>query len=81
MAGLRIDLADAILGDLKQVPAVEGRPCVPGDFERAHRFPARRIEGVQLVAGRKPDVPTVKRNPMHVVDTRKGSILTQDFGR
>jgi hypothetical protein len=26
-------------------------------------------------------VLTVKRNPMHVVDTRKGSILTEDFGR
>jgi hypothetical protein len=24
---------------------------------------------------------TVKRNPMHVVDTRKGSIFAEDFGR
>ena len=52
-----------------------------GDIDRAHRLPARRIEGVQLVSGRKPDVLTVKRNPMHVVDTRKGSILTDDLGR
>jgi hypothetical protein len=25
-------------------------------------------------------VPTVKRNPMHMVDTRKGAILTNYFG-
>src|SRR5262249_48721677 len=70
-AGLRIDLLDAILGELKQVPAVEGRSCMRGDGDRAHRLPARRIEGVQLVSGRKPDVLTVKRDPMHLVDTRK----------
>src|SRR5258708_15640368 len=79
-AGLRIDLLDAILGELKQVLAVEGRSCMPGDIDRAHRLPARRIEGVQLVSGRKPDVLTVIRDPMHAVDTRKGSILTEDFG-
>src|SRR6266852_3586812 len=80
-AGLRIDLLDAILGKLKQVPAVEGRSCMPGDIDRAHRLPARRIEGVELVSGRKPDVLTVIRDPMHVVDTRKGAILTENFGR
>src|SRR5258708_5399745 len=60
--------------------AGEGRSCLPGDIDRAHRLPARRIEGVQLVSGRKPDVLTVIRDPMHAVDTRKGSILTEDFG-
>ena len=79
-AGLRIDLLDAILGDLKQVLAVEGRSCMRGDIDRAHRLPARRIEGVQLVSGRKPDVLTVKRDAMHLVDARKGSILAEDFG-
>jgi hypothetical protein len=72
---------DAILSDLKQVLAVEGRPSMRGDINRAHRLTARRIEGVQLVAGRKPDVLAVKRNPTHVVDTREGSILMEDFGR
>src|SRR6266567_4535835 len=79
-AGLRIDLLDAILGDLKQVLTVEGRSCVRGDINRAQHLPTRRIEGVQLVSGSKPDVLTVKRNPMHEVDTRKGSIFTEDFG-
>jgi hypothetical protein len=79
-AGLRIDLLDAILGDLKQVLTVEGRSCMRGDIDRAQHFPARRIKGVQLISGRKPDALTVKRNPMHVVDSRKGSIFTEDFG-
>jgi hypothetical protein len=52
-----------------------------GDIDRAHGLPARRIEGVQLVSGDKPDALTVKRNPMHVVDPRKESILAEDFGR
>ena len=41
-AGLRIDLLDVILGDLKQVLAVEGRACMRGDVDRAQRLPARR---------------------------------------
>ena len=80
-AGLRIDLLDAILGDLKQVLAVEGRSCMRGDIDRAQRLPARRIEGVQLVSGSKPDVLTVIRDPMPRGRHRKGSILTDDFGR
>jgi hypothetical protein len=80
-AGLRIDLLDAILGDLKQVLSVEGRSCMRGDINRAQRLPARRIEGVQGVSGSKPDSLTIIRDPMHAVDTRKGSILTDDFGR
>src|SRR6202048_871273 len=64
-AGLRIDLLDAILGQLKQVLAVEGRPCMRGDIDRAQRLPALRIEGGQLVSGSKPDVLTVIRDSMH----------------
>ena len=79
-AGLRIDLLDAILGDLKQVLAVESRSCMRGDIDRAHRLSARRIEGVQLVSGCKPDVLAVIRDSMHAVGARKGSILTNDFG-
>ena len=51
LPGVRIDLLDATLGELKQVPAVEGRTCRRGDIDRAHHLPARRIEGVQLVSG------------------------------
>ncbi len=42
-AGLRIDLLDAILGNLKQVLAVEGRSCMRGDINPAQRLPARPI--------------------------------------
>ena len=41
LAGFRIDLPDAILGDLKQVPAVESRSSVRGDIDRAERLAAR----------------------------------------
>ena len=74
-------IAMAQLGDLKQVLAIEGRSRMRGDINRAQRLPARRIEGVQLVSGGKPNMLTVIRDAMHVVDTRKGSILTDDFGR
>ena len=81
MAGLRIDLLDAILGELKQVLPVEGCSCMGGDVDRPFRIPARGIERVQPVAGRKPDVPAVIGDPTHAIDTWKGSILTDDFGR
>src|SRR6267143_862433 len=78
-AGLPIDLLDAILGDLKQMLAVEGRPCMRGNIDRAQDCPAGGIEGVQPVSGRKPDVLTVIGEPMHVLDARKGPIFPNDF--
>jgi hypothetical protein len=71
---------NAILGELKQVLAVESRSSMGGDIDGTHRLPAGRIKGVQLVSGRKPDALTVVRNSMYVVRTRKGSILADDFG-
>jgi hypothetical protein len=56
LAGVRIDLLDAILGKLKQMLAIEGRSCMRGDIDGAQRLAARGIEGVQLVSGSKPDV-------------------------
>jgi hypothetical protein len=79
-ASRRIDLLDAILGELKQVLAVESRSCMRSDIDRAQHLPARRIEGLQRVSRRKPDVVAVVRDSMHVVDTRKWSIFTNDLG-
>ena len=79
-ASRRIDLLDAIFGELKQVLAVESSSCVRGDIDRAQRLPGRRIEGLQRVSGRKPNVVAVVRDAMHVVDSRKRSIFTNDFG-
>jgi hypothetical protein len=81
MARVWIYLLDAFLGELKQVLPIEGGSCMRGDTDRTQHLPACRIEGVQLVSGRKPDVLTVKRDPMHALETRNGSILIEDFGR
>ena len=51
-----------------------------GDLDRALHLAIRRIEGVQLVAGGKPDVLTVERDAIHGVDAGKGSIFAEDFG-
>src|SRR5258707_1382634 len=80
-AGLRIDLLDAILGDLEQVPAVEGGACMRGDIERAQRLAARRIEGLQSVSGSDPHMLAVIRDAAHFLDTWKGSVFTDDCGR
>jgi hypothetical protein len=78
-ASFGIDLLDAILGDLKQVFAIESRSCMRRDIYRAHHLSARRIEGIQLVARCKPDVLTVIANSMHAVSSRERAILLDDF--
>src|SRR5262249_41190333 len=80
-AGLRIDLPDATCGDLEQVPAIESRSAERSDVDRAQRLPARRIERGEIVSGGEPDLPTVVRDPVHVLDPREGSILSDDLGR
>jgi hypothetical protein len=79
-ASLWINLLDAILGNLKQVLAVECRSCVRGDIDRAHCLAASRIEGIQRVSSRKPDVLTVIGDSMYVVAAWKRTIFTNDFG-
>jgi len=79
-ASLWINLLDAILGNLKQVLAVECRSCVRGDIDRAHCLAASRIEGIQRVSSGKPDVLTVIRDSMYVVAALKRTIFTNDVG-
>src|SRR5262249_27647318 len=62
--------------ELEQVLAVEGRSRIRNDLHRAQCLSARRVEGVQPGSSGKPDVLTVIRDSMHVVDTRKGSSPT-----
>ena len=78
-AGLRIDLLDAIPGDLKQEAAVEGRSCIGSDIDRAQHLPVRWIKGVQRISSSKPDMLAVIRDSVHVVDARKGAILADDL--
>src|SRR5258706_8287769 len=80
LAGLRIDLLDAAVRNLKQVPAVEGRARMRRDLDRAQQLPALRIECHQLVARRNPGVLPVKGHATHLVAPRKGTVLTDDFG-
>src|SRR5262245_21531582 len=79
MTGLRIDLLDAIFGNLKQMPAIEGRAGMRGDIDGAQRLPAHGIEGAEPVARSKPDVLTVKRDPTYLIDAGEGSVLPEDF--
>src|SRR5262249_61437476 len=79
-AGLRIDLLDAILGDLKQIPAVECRAGMRGDVDRPHHLPAFGIERVERVSGSKPDALAVIRDPVYAVEARKRSIFANDLG-
>ena len=78
-ARLRIDLLDAVLGELEQVLAVEGRAGMRRDVERALRLAARRIEGLQRVAGGEPDVLAVEGDAVHAVDAREGAVLADDL--
>jgi len=74
------DVIDAEVPCLKQMLAVEGRPCMRGDIDRAQRLSIGRIEGVQLVSSSKPDTPAVIGDPVHALGTRKGSVLTHNLG-
>jgi hypothetical protein len=78
-AARRIDLVDAVLGDLEQVLSVESGAGVRGDVDRVQRLATRRVEGVQPVAGRDPDVPAVVRDAAHFVDAREGAVLAEDL--
>jgi hypothetical protein len=80
MAGVRIYLLDAILGQLKQMLAIKGSSSVRRDFDHAQLLSARRVENVQLVSGREPDILAVIGHSMHAVDPWKWTILADDFG-
>ena len=51
-----------------------------GDIDRADHLPSRGIEGVQPVAGRKPDVLAIVSDPSDLFDAGKGAVFAEDFG-
>ena len=77
-ASLRVDLLDAILGNLEQMFAVEGGSRVRGDIERAHRLAAVGVNRVQRVAGRDPHAGAVIAHPVHMGDAGKGTVFADD---
>jgi hypothetical protein len=51
-----------------------------GNVDRTQNLPVRRIEGVQPLSRREPDVLTVERDAVHCFDPRKGAVFLDDFG-
>ena len=60
--------------------AVERRSGMRGDVEHGDDRAALRIEGVQPVAGGKPDVLPIEGDASHLIHVRKGAIFAKDFG-
>src|SRR5690606_17112298 len=80
VSAVRVDLLDAILGNLEQVPAIERRSCMRADIYGSQRLAGFRIQRIELVSGSNPQVLAVIRNSVHAVGIREGSVLTDDFG-
>src|SRR5262249_21921471 len=80
LPGRRIDLLDAVLGDLKEMLTIEGRPGMRGDLDRSQCLAARRIEGPEGLARGEPDSFPIEGDAVHVPDARE-AVLAQDFGR
>jgi hypothetical protein len=51
-----------------------------GNVDRTLYGFALRVEGIQLVAGCKPDALTVVRHTVHTLDARKRPVLSNDLG-
>src|SRR6201997_2413484 len=81
LTGFRIDLPDAVVADLIEVLAVERSARVRSDIDRARGFPTRWVERLQIIAGCNPDLFAIKGDPVHTIDTRKGSVLTNNLCR
>src|SRR5438045_784315 len=75
-----VDLLDAILCDLEQVPAVERRARMCGDIERTRDLAVGRIETIQFVARCEPDMGAVIGDAVHGFDARKRAVLPDDLG-
>lgn len=78
-ASFRINLLDAPVGDLKQVPAVERRSSIRRDLKRSFDLSAFRIEAIEFLAGGEPNGLAIVRKPMHSLRAREWTIFTNDF--
>src|SRR5262249_36763284 len=52
--------------------------AVPACAGTSSRFPTRRVDRVQRVAGCEPDIGAVVADTMHMRDIRKGAVLADD---
>src|SRR4051812_46331145 len=80
LASVRVDLLDPLFRDLVEVPAIEGGSGMRGDVDRPHRLAAGRIDRIQLVTGREPDVVAVEGDAMDLLGAFEGAVLADDLG-
>jgi hypothetical protein len=80
VAGGRIDLVDAGLGDLVEVGAVERGAGVAGALERAGDLAAGGVESEQFRAGRGPHAAAVVRDAMDGRGAGEWAVLPHDLG-
>src|SRR5687768_5048325 len=74
-----IDLVDARLGDLVEIPAVEGAAGVAGALERARGLAALGIERDQLRTEGRPDPAAVVGDAVDLIG--EGAVLAHDLSR
>ena len=70
---------DAILGDLEQVLAVEGRAGRADDIDRALDLAVARVERVDIIARGEPEMRSVKGHAGHALGAGEGTIFTDDL--
>src|SRR5262249_30056554 len=80
LSGRRIDLLDAILGNLIEMLSVECCSGVRRDVERTQCFATRRVEGLERLSRSKPDLLAVVGDSVDMLDPRE-AVLTENFGR
>ena len=79
-AGRGIDLLDAILGELKQVLAIEGGAGMRGDVDERCTVSRLRVNGRQRVSGGKPDALAVVGDAVHMVGAGERAVLANNLG-
>src|SRR6185312_957958 len=79
-AGLRVDLVDPVLGNLKEVLAVKGRSRMRRDIDRSQHRSALGVDGFQLLAVRDPNIAAVVGDSVDAGGALERSILFDDVG-
>src|SRR5579862_8464781 len=75
----RVDLLDTVVGDLEEMRAVVGCPGMARRIERTLLGAALRIEGVEVIAGREPDMFAVECDAVDPFRIGEGPIFADDF--
>src|SRR5262245_10504056 len=79
LARARVDLLDALIGELPQVLAVEGGACVGGDGELADQRAALRVDRDQALAAGEPDTRAVEGYAVDRFNARIRAVFAEDL--